>query len=88
MENETDRKELGVEKVSKKMRENRLRWLGHVWRSEKQGLGLKVGRRSRGRPKRCFMDCIEEDLKIKGLEVTDAEDKELWRKMIYTGNPD
>ena len=37
-------------------------------------MGLKVGRRSRGRPKRQFMDCIEEDLKIKELEVTDAED--------------
>ena len=79
VENETVRKELGIEKVSEKMREKRLRWFGHVWRSEEQGLckrvmGIKVGRRSRGRPKRHFMDCIEEDLKIEGLEVTDAED--------------
>ena len=92
MENETVRKELGIERMSEKMRENRLRWLGHVWRSEEQGLskrvmGLKAGRRSRGRPKRRFVDCIE-DLKIKGLEVTDAEDSELWRRTIHTGDPD
>ena len=93
VENVTVRKELGVEKVSEKMRENRLRWFGHVWRSEEQGLtkrvmGIKVGRRSRGRPKRRFMACIEEDLKIKGLEVTDAEDRDLWRRKIRTGDPD
>ena len=70
MENETVRKELEIEEMSEKMRENRLRWFGHVWRSEEQGLskrvmGLKVGRRSRGRPKRRFMDCIE-NLKLRG----------------------
>ena len=57
VENETVRKELGVEKASEKMREKRFRWFGHVWRSEKQGLsknvmGLKVGRRTREMPKR------------------------------------
>ena len=84
--------ELGVEKLSEQMREKRLRWFGHVWRSEVQGLskrvmGLKVGRRSRGRPKRRFMGCIE-DLKIKGLEVTDAEDRELWKRKSCTGDPE
>ena len=34
------------------------------------------------------MDCIEEDLKLKGFEVTDAEDRELWRRTIRTGNPE
>ena len=43
---------------------------------------LKLRMRSRGRPKRRFMDCIEEDLKIKGLEVTDAEDRDLWRRQF------
>ena len=60
------------------MREKRLRWFGHVRRSEEQGLckrvmEVKVGKRSRGRPKKRFKDCIEEDLKIKGMEVNDAE---------------
>ena len=75
------------------MREKRLRWFEHVWRSEEQGLikrvmGIKVGRRSRGRPKGLFMDCIEEDLKSKGLEVTDAEDRELRSRTIRIGDPD
>ena len=56
VENEIARKELGAEKVSEQMREKRLRWFGHFWRSEEQGLckrvmELKVERRSRGRPK-------------------------------------
>ena len=83
--NETVWKELRVEKVSEKMKEKQLGWFGHVRKSEEEGLskrvmGLKVGRRSRRRPKRRFMDCIEEELKIKGLEVSDAEDRELWRR--------
>ena len=56
MENETVRKELGVENVSDKVREKGLRWFGRVWRSEEQELckrvmELKAGRRSRGRAK-------------------------------------
>ena len=75
------------------MREKRLRLFGHVSRSDKQGLckrvmEIKVERRSRGRPKRRFKDCIEEGLKIKGLKVTDAEEKHLWRRKICTGDPD
>ena len=93
VENETVRKELVVEKVSEKMREKRLRWFGNVWRSEEQGqsktvMRLNVGRKSRGRPKRRFMDCIEEDLEIKRLEATDTEDRELWRRTICIGDPE
>jgi len=33
------------------------------------------------------MDCIEKDLKIKELGVTDAEDGELWRRMIHSNDP-
>ena len=78
--------------MNEKMRETRSKWCGHVWRSEEQGLckrvmGLKVGRRSRGRPKRRFMDSMEEDLKLKGLEMTDAEDRVLWRRKIRAGDP-
>jgi len=38
VENDTLTKELEVEKVSEKMREKRLKWYAHVWRSEDQGL--------------------------------------------------
>ena len=77
------------------MREKRLRWFEHIWRSKEQELckrvmGLKVGRRSTGRSKRQFMNCIEEDLKIKALQVTDAEDRELYekdRRKIRTSDP-
>ena len=72
MESETVRKELEVQKVIGIMREKRIRWFGHVWRGEEQGLckrvmGLKVGRRSRWKPKRRFMDCAEENPKSKWL---------------------
>ena len=43
---------------------------------------IKVGGTSKGRPKRRFKDCIEEDLKIKKLKMTDAEDRHLWRRKI------
>ena len=42
VENETVRKELGVENVSDKMRVKKLRWFGHVLRSEEQGLNKRV----------------------------------------------
>ena len=51
-------------------------------------MGVTVGRKSRGKQNRRFMDCIQEDLRIKRLEVTDTEDRQLWRRRMRTGDPD
>ncbi|KAK3546361.1 hypothetical protein QTP70_025767 [Hemibagrus guttatus] len=52
-----------------KVREARLRWFGHVQRRESEYIGRRMldmelpGRRQRGRPKRRYMDGINEDMK-------------------------
>ena len=45
------------------------------------------GRRSRGRPKRRFMDAVKEDMKIVGVRGEDAEDRVRWRRMIHLDDP-
>ncbi|KAK3568192.1 hypothetical protein QTP86_000235 [Hemibagrus guttatus] len=65
-----------------KVREARLRWFGHVQRRESEYIGRRMldmelpGRRQRGRPKRRYMDGINEDMKLVGASVEDAEDRD------------
>ncbi|KAK3508146.1 hypothetical protein QTP70_015345 [Hemibagrus guttatus] len=77
-----------VGRLGDKVREARLRWFGHVQRRESEYIGRRMldmklpGRRQRGRPKRRYMDGINEDMKIVGARVEDAEDRDRWREMI------
>ncbi|KAK3512523.1 hypothetical protein QTP70_015648 [Hemibagrus guttatus] len=56
-----------VGRLGDKVREARLRWFGHVQRRESEYIGRRMldmelpGRRQRGRPKRRYMDVINED---------------------------
>ncbi|KAK3559045.1 hypothetical protein QTP86_000049 [Hemibagrus guttatus] len=76
-----------------KVREARLRWFGHVQRRDSEYIGRRMldmelpGRRQRGRPKRRYMDGINEDMKLVGASVEDAEDRDRWREMIRCGDP-
>ncbi|KAK3563223.1 hypothetical protein QTP86_018276 [Hemibagrus guttatus] len=76
-----------------KVREARLRWFGHVQRRESEYIGRRMldmelpGRRQTGRPKRRYMDGINEDMKLVGASVEDAEDRDRWREMIRCGDP-
>ncbi|KAK3569735.1 hypothetical protein QTP86_004057 [Hemibagrus guttatus] len=82
-----------VGRLGDKVREARLRWFGHVQRRESEYIGRRMldmelpGRRQRGRPKRRYMDGINEDMKLVGASVEDAEDKDRWREMIRCGHP-
>ncbi|KAK3556427.1 hypothetical protein QTP70_008339 [Hemibagrus guttatus] len=82
-----------VGRLGDKVREARLRWLGHVQRRESEYIGRGIldmelpGRRQRGRPKRRYMDGINEDMKLVGASVEDAEDRDRWREMIRCGDP-
>ncbi|KAK2896145.1 hypothetical protein Q8A73_015633 [Channa argus] len=75
-----------------KVREARLRWFGHVQRRNCDYIGRRMlrlelpGRRSRGRPKRRFMDVVREDMKLVGVSEEDAEDRVRWRHMIRCGD--
>ncbi|KAK3573123.1 hypothetical protein QTP86_014136 [Hemibagrus guttatus] len=82
-----------VGRLGDKVREARLRWFGHVQRRESEYIGRRMldmelpGRRQRGRPKRRYMDGINEDMKLVGARVEDAEDRDRWREMIRCGDP-
>ncbi|MCJ8734931.1 hypothetical protein PDJAM_G00241020 [Pangasius djambal] len=82
-----------VGRLGDKVREARLRWFGHVQRRESEYIGRRMldmelpGRRRRGRPKRRYMDVINEDVELVGASVEDAEDRERWRVMIRCGDP-
>ncbi|KAK3509487.1 hypothetical protein QTP70_035130, partial [Hemibagrus guttatus] len=77
-----------VGRLGDKVREARLRWFGHVQRRESEYIGRRMldmelpGRRQRGRPKRRYMDVINEDMKLVGASVEDAEDRDRWKEMI------
>ena len=67
-----------VGELSKKVQESRLKWYGHVLRSEDEYVGKRVmgmevpGKRRRGRPKRRWLDSIKNDLserELSGEEV-------------------
>ena len=45
------------------------------------------GKRKRGRPKRIFLDVVNEDMGEVGAKETDVEDRTVWRKMIRCGYP-
>ncbi|KAK3571533.1 hypothetical protein QTP86_013162 [Hemibagrus guttatus] len=82
-----------VGRLGDKVREDRLRWFGHVQRRESEYIGRRMldmelpGRRQRGRPKRRYMDGINEDMKLVGASVEDAEDRDRWKEMIRCGDP-
>ena len=71
----------------------RLRWYGHVARSPSTAelgrvFGMEVeGRRPRGRPKKTWMNCVEQDLaKIRALKE-DALDRQRWEMIIKRLTP-
>ncbi|KAK3508769.1 hypothetical protein QTP70_006027 [Hemibagrus guttatus] len=59
-----------VGRLGDKVREARLRWFGHVQRRDSEYIGRRMldmglpGRRQRGRPKRRYMDVINEDMNL------------------------
>ncbi|KAK3512437.1 hypothetical protein QTP70_009855 [Hemibagrus guttatus] len=67
-----------VGRLGDKVREARLRWFGHVQRRESEYIGGRMldmelpGRRQRGRPKRRYVDGINEDMKLVGASVEEA----------------
>ncbi|KAK3574713.1 hypothetical protein QTP86_015385 [Hemibagrus guttatus] len=93
IKNEYFRGTVHVGRLRDKVREARLRWFGHVQRRESEYIGRRMldmelpGRRQRGRPKRRYMDGINEDMKLVGPNVEDAEDRDKWREMIRCGDP-
>jgi hypothetical protein len=40
------------------------------------------GKRGRGRARKTWTECVEEDMKVPGLRVEDAQERLRWRKAI------
>ena len=74
------RSRTGVVELGQKLGESRLRWWGHIIRREESYVGrrmrnLVVGRRRRGRPKRRWQGCIDDDLRAIARKEEDALDR-------------
>ncbi|GFR73284.1 hypothetical protein ElyMa_005725900 [Elysia marginata] len=95
MKSEDIRKELGVGSIKSKARESRLRWFGHVHRREqesnlrvRQVMDMEVpGRRPRGRPGGRWRDLVDRDMQELWVVPEDADDKDFWRRRIWTADP-
>lgn len=87
------RNELGVCNITKKIKEARLRWFGHVERREEDNPVKRVtkeevaGKRGRGRPKKRWSDCVKEDMKEAGVRREDALQRSAWRAKIKATDP-
>jgi hypothetical protein len=85
------RQRLGIDSVSDVVRRSRLRRFDHVERKDSDWVKacqrLEVaGRRSRGRGKKTWRECVAEDMRALGLEERDVQDRLKWRKGVM-GEP-
>ena len=92
--NERIRGTTKVEEIAKKVQERRLKWYGNVVRrgehyAGRRAMEMKVhGRRTRGKPKRSWLDKVKDDIKEKGLSADEAYDRATWRHICHhTSNP-
>ena len=78
--------------LGEKAREARLRWFGHVQRTDSGYIGRGMlemelpGSRLRGRPKRRYMDAVKKDMQVVGVRVEDSEDRLKWKAVIRCDN--
>ncbi|GJY77956.1 ataxia telangiectasia mutated family protein [Tanacetum coccineum] len=89
--NRVFRAELEVESIIHKMREERLRWFGHVKRRPQTAPVRRVealfvdGLRRRGRPKLRWEDRLKQDMKELLLSEDMTSDRNAWRDRISIG---
>ena len=78
---------LGVQRPSIRLRKERLRWTGHLLRSEDSVLYEALvfvqegGARGRGRPRRRFYDTVKADITERGLNITASSQVRFWQHL-------
>ncbi|KAM1748371.1 hypothetical protein ACFX12_009373 [Malus domestica] len=92
--NEDIRGKVGVAEVEGKMRENRLRWFGHVQRRPTDApvrrcdYGTEVrGRRGRGRLRKTLEETLRKDLEYLDLTEDMTQNRAQWRSRIHIADP-
>ena len=84
-----------VVQASRKITERRLKWYGHVMRTEEDHVVRRVmtkaipGKRKRGRPKTRWKDVCKRDMQTVGLREGDEGDSAYWKETInnHSGDP-
>ena len=93
IKNESFRLTAKVGQISRKVKESRLRWYGHVKRREDAYIGRRVleielpAKTKVGRPKRRFMNAYKEGMKEVRVNERDVHDRSNWRRKIRCGDP-
>jgi hypothetical protein len=84
---------LKVAPVFEIMRSNRLAWYGHVTQRDESHITKRVmtmnidGHPSRGRPRKRWMDCVKDDMKLKGVSMDMTSDRREWKKKHVVSTP-
>ena len=82
------RERMGIESVSDTVKQNRLRWLGHVLQKDDDDWVKKItlfeveGNRGWGRPRMAWSQVVERDMREYELKRQDAKDRERWRRLL------
>ena len=79
-----------VAPIEDKMRENCLRWFGHIRRRPTDApvrnvekIDIVQGKKLRGRPKMTWMEVVKKDMKLLELEERMVIDRNVWRRRIH-----
>src|SRR5580698_2501122 len=81
----------GVEEVLNVVR-SRLRWFGHAeckecdWVSACRDIKV-LGSRGRGRPKKTWEQCVQNDMSVMRFNREMTEDQDLWRSAFHGNRP-
>ena len=82
--------EIEMTSVVNFMKGQRIQWLGHMWRRSEDDINRVIlewkptGKRPRGRPRKRWLDGVEEDLQRMGVQDWKelAQDREKWRDLV------
>ncbi|KAL7247477.1 hypothetical protein ACSBR2_002399 [Camellia fascicularis] len=92
--NECIREWVGVAPIEDKLRENRLRWFGHIQRRPTEAVVKRCDAvtvdgsvRGRGRPRLMLTNVINRDMNLLNLTNEMAFDRATWRRRIHVADP-
>ena len=91
--NDEVRRRCGVENIIDILRRSRLRWYGHVKRREddhilRRALDMDVeGVRPRGRPRKVWRRCVEENMREKNINLETVHNRREWMRLINSPTP-